>query len=127
MTWLRFQVPAPLLPARVERGRLVAKITGSAGRLEIAASRNGDTVPLKTWFAPAGILTLEIADPNVLALSADGGLFLRVSGGDPDQDVPLAAASTTGKASLWRIESLSLEVRIQTAAVATPIELNEIP
>ncbi len=114
-TWLRFQVPAVLLPLQVQRARLMIQVTGPVGMLEIAAHRAPDIVALKTWIDPVGTLTLDITDIELVKVSADGGLLLRVSGGDPDRPELTNADLQHGeKRSYWQIESLTLDLRGKT-------------
>lgn len=114
-TWLRFQVPVVLLPLQVQRTRLMIQVTGPVGKLEIAAHRAPDIVPLKTWIDPVGTLALDITDTELLNVSADGGLLLRVSGGDSDRPELTNADLQHGeKRSYWQIESLTLDLRGKT-------------
>lgn len=116
-TWLRFQVPRVLLPVAVQRGRLTVQVTGPVVRLEIASQRRNqnDVVPIKTWSDPVGTVSLDITDPEVLQVAADGGLLLRVSAGDPKLlDQVAATPDRDAKMSYWRIESLALELYVRT-------------
>ena len=110
--WLRFQVPPILLPLEPVNARVTVQVTGPVGKLEIAALRGKEAVPLKTWLDPVGTLALDISDPALLAIEADGGLVLKVSGGDPAR--PELTKSSV-KTSYWRIESLRLELRARTS------------
>ena len=117
MTWLKFQIPGALLPVAVQSGRLVIRVAGPVVRLEIAGLRPNrqDVVPIKTWTDPVGTLSLELTDAELLSVAADGGLMLRVSGGDPKRVE--STSSTTdldAKVSYWRIESLALDLRVKT-------------
>jgi hypothetical protein len=116
-TWLRFQIPAVLLPIAVERARIAVLVKGPIGKLTLASYRpaSQSIVPLKTWTDPVGTLTWEITDPDLLTVSADGGLLLRVSGGDPDRpELAQPKSSEQGSVSFWKIESLTLELQAQT-------------
>ena len=116
-SWLRFQLPSVLLPVAVQRGRLVIRVTGPVVHLEVAGLRSNQTdiVPIKTWNDPVGTLSWELTDPEVLSLSADGGLLLRIAAGDPKLTDQVAASSNSdGKLSYWRIESLTLELKVKT-------------
>lgn len=118
-TWLRFQIPAVLLPIAVERGRVIVQVKGPVGKLSLAGYRPSTqaVVPLKIWMDPVGTLALEITDPELLTVSADGGLLLRVSGGDPDRpELTQHEATETSLMSYWQIESLSLELNGKTIA-----------
>jgi len=116
-TWLRFQIPRQLLPVAVRRGRLVIQVTGPVGRLELAGQRpNGnEIVSIQTWKDPVGTLTWELTDPDLLSVTTDGGLLLRISGGESK---PLEQATSLpdsdSKVSYWQIESLALELHVRT-------------
>ncbi len=117
MTWLKFQIPEVLLPVAVQRGRVVIRVAGPVVRLEIAGLRPNrqDIVPIKTWTDPVGTLSLELTDSELLNLSADGGLMLRVAGGDPSRVESLSSTpDLDAKVSYWRIESLALELHVKT-------------
>jgi hypothetical protein len=115
-TWLRFQVPTVLLPAEVERARLTLQVTGAIGKIEIAGAREKEAVPIKTWIDPWGQLSLEITQPDLLPISADGGLLLRVSGGDPDRpELAQPDPENSLKRNYWRIEQLVLELSVAIA------------
>ncbi len=116
-TWLRFQIPRVLLPVAVQRGRLTVQVTGPIVQLEIAGHRRNqnDVVPIKSWSDPVGTVSLEITDPEVLQVAADGGLLLRVSAGDPKLlDQATLTPDRDAKLSYWRIESLALELYVKT-------------
>ena len=112
--WLRFQVPAVLLPLEPLRAKLTAQVTGPVGKLEIAGVRGKQMVFIKTWMDPVGTMSVEIDDPTLLQVTS-GGLLLKVSGGDPARP---ELTLSSGKASYWRIESLRLELRGKTAAAS---------
>lgn len=112
--WLRFQVPAVLLPLEPLRAMLTVQVTGPVGKLEIAGVRGQQTVSIKTWMDPVGTLSVEIDDPALLQVTS-GGLLLKVSGGDPARP---ELTLSSGKTSYWRIESLRLELHGKTAAAS---------
>jgi hypothetical protein len=111
-TWLRFQVPSVLLPLEPLRAKVTVQVTGPVGKLEIAGVRGQETVPLKTWKDPVGTLTVELDDPALLQVK-QGGLLLKVSGGNP---IPLGVTQSSGKPNYWRIESLRLDLYGKTVA-----------
>lgn len=119
-SWLRFQIPQVLLPVAVQRGRLMIQVAGPVVRLEVAGLRpNGqDVVPIKTWNDPVGTLSLELTDPELLTVAADGGFLLRVSAGDPKRLEQMTdPADPDARVSFWRIESLALELHVKTTEV----------
>ncbi len=106
---LRFQLPAEVLPFRVERARLFAKASAPARRVTVAGRADGKTVEVFGVESPLAPVEVELTDERFLRLDADGGLLLNVAvsapgggGADGNQPVP------TGEK--WRIEYLELEV-----------------
>ena len=117
VSWLRFQIPRLLLPVAVQRGRLVIQVTGPVIRLEVAGQRpnHTDVVSIQTWKDPVGTLSLELTDSELLTVTADGGLLLRISGGEPNQlEQVISIPDQDSKVSYWQIESLALELRVKT-------------
>jgi hypothetical protein len=116
-TWLRFQLPTVLLPIAIERGRVTVQVNGPVGKLSLAGlhPRTKEVVPLKTWIDPVGSLSLEITDPDLLSVSADGGLLLHIAAGDADRpELTQLDATETSIKSYWQIESLNLELKAKT-------------
>lgn len=110
-TWLQFQVPPSLLPIEPQTARLVIRVDGPVGKLTIAGTDGADDI--RTWVDPVGTLELTIDDPQVLSLTGDGRLLLKVAGGDPDRPELTHSSGGEGgveRVSYWRIESLSLEL-----------------
>lgn len=115
-TWLRFQIPSVLLPLQPVSARIVIKVTGPMGKLEIAALRQGKVEVLKTWKDPVGTLELPITGGDLLGLDAQGGIQLRLSGGDPDRPELTKTETADGpKTNYWRVESLAMELKAKTA------------
>ncbi|MFN0018160.1 MAG: hypothetical protein ACKVP0_07875 [Pirellulaceae bacterium] len=116
--WLHFQIPSVLLPLEPLQAKVTVQVAGPMGKLEIAAVRGTDTVVLKTWSDPVGTLSAEITDPALLQVN-DGGLLLKISGGDPSRP---SLTNSSGKASYWRIESLRLEMTGTTASLSPVVK-----
>lgn len=115
--WFRFELPKALLPVVIQGGQVRVQVTGPIGKLSLAVhqSRDNSTVPLKTWIDPVGTVILDLDDPSLLNVTADGGFLLQLSGGDPDRpELTQPGAGTDGKVSYWQIESLKLDLRIKT-------------
>jgi hypothetical protein len=120
-TWILVQAPGKLLPLTPTEARLVIRVSGPVGRLEIAGYRDGQVVPLQSWVDPVGTLTASIRDPGVLQLAASGQLALRVSGGDPDRrELTNSSEDGSGRVSYWAIESLDVELQATVAEVPAP-------
>jgi hypothetical protein len=126
--WLRFQLPASLLPLELSRAQLVITVTGPVGRVEISALRRrpdnlapggeaaaagrDEVVSVKTYNAPVGTLPVaEILDSDLLRLDSTGGFVLGLAVGNPHQPPPTPKpGSDDAKVSFWKIEHLSLEL-----------------
>jgi hypothetical protein len=115
--WLRFQIPVELLPLKLTRAKVVIQVVGPMGKLEISSyrAREGgrrEAVSLKTWHQPVGMLpALELTEPDLLGLDAEGGFILGLTAGKVDQphEAP-ASGDESLKPAAWRIERLSLEL-----------------
>lgn len=124
-TWLRFQIPTVLLPIAVDRGRVTVRVKGPVGKVALAGYRlnTNAIVPLKTWSDPVGTLSLDITDPELLAVSADGGLLLHIAAGDKDRpELTQREATDNSIMSYWQIESLTLELHAKTIAPVIAVE-----
>lgn len=120
-SWFQFQIPPPLLPIEMKSARMTLRVTGPAGKLEVAGFANGQVVPLKTWKDPIGTLSIELSDPQVLSVNAQGRLTLRLAIGDPDRpELTQSADNASETLSYWRIESLDLELTAQVLEVSQP-------
>jgi hypothetical protein len=106
---LRFQLPGAVLPLKVERVRLVAKIDARARRVAVAGHAAGAVVNLYSEENPLGPIHLDIADARFLQLDADGGLHL-----DVNISATLPGAAAADGPPKWSIEYLELEVRGMT-------------
>src|SRR5262245_16117390 len=88
---------------RAERGRLAVQVSGPIGKLEIAGHREGLPIPLRTWIDPVGALSFELNESELLPVAADGGILLRVSGGDPDRpELTQTTENSILTAHYWR-------------------------
>lgn len=127
--WLNFQIPIELLPLTVNRARLDLKVTGPVGRIEIQGLQNKKAVSLKTVMDPVGSLSIELNDPQFLSVTAEGGLVLAVSGGDPSRPELTQTLEQSGqpnkqdgagshiqntKVNYWKIESLTLQLWVKS-------------
>ncbi|RPI80349.1 MAG: hypothetical protein EHM42_12230 [Planctomycetaceae bacterium] len=115
-TWLQFQAPTSLIPFEALSARVRIDVSGPMGLLELAGWKNGALEVLKTWRDPAGPLTFEITDPDVLKIT-DGSFILRFSAGDPSRP-ELTSRTENGQVlkSTWKMESLSVDLKARTLA-----------
>ena len=98
---MRFQLPASVLPLRVERIALHLQMRAPARRVAIAGLANGQQVPLESVDNPTTPIRVEITEERFLRIDEQGGLHvvLTISNlAEGPVDTP------------WRIESLGLEV-----------------
>jgi hypothetical protein len=120
--WLKFQLPRELLPLELTRGRLVIRVTGPLGRLEVfglyrepgdvrTGAIGGQPVSIHTWDQPVGTLPVPLDDSNLLRVGNDGSLVLGLAIKGPERLVEHdQTAPPDEKPSYWRIEELSLEL-----------------
>jgi hypothetical protein len=114
-SWFRFQIPEVLLPVEFVSGRVALQVSGPIGKVEVAGVRGDKAVPLQTWVDPVGKITFDLTDRELLPISEDGGLLLRVSGGDPDRpELTRPDGDRVGRANYWQIESLKIDLRVRT-------------
>jgi hypothetical protein len=117
---LRFQIPSSVLPMKVERARLLAKVNAPLRRFTVSGKGDGGRVELLAKDGPIDTLPLEIVREDLLRLDERGGLHLDIAVSDrlgrqpaaltkpgPGGKVPQGEAETEIK---WSIESLELEV-----------------
>jgi len=110
--WLRFEIPRVLRPLQLTSGRITVRVTGPVGKLELAALRDDDVTPLKTWLDPVGTLSLDLQQEQLPLPDPQGGIVLRVTGGDPDRpELTNPDPEGTGNVSYWKIESLALDLQ----------------
>jgi hypothetical protein len=106
---LRFQLPAEVLPFRVERARLSARVTAPSRRVTVAGRADGQAVEVFGTESPLAPIEVELTDERFLRLDKEGGLLLNVAVSAP------VAGGAAGKqppppAEKWLIEYLELEV-----------------
>ena len=127
-SWLKIQVPKELLPLRASRARIDFRVSGPIGRIEIMGLNDGQIIPVKVIDDPVGDFSVEVTDPNVLAIAEDGGLPLGLVAGDTrrketvkETAVTMQKAQKTGandfdrdlKVNYWRIESMTLQLWVK--------------
>lgn len=103
---LRFQMPASVLPLKVEKATLFVHARTPFRKFTVSGGKDGKQ-PLHRADAPVEPMRIEITDASLLQLDDQGGLFLSVAIGE--------AAAGGDSDTAWKIESLSLEVTGRTA------------
>jgi hypothetical protein len=101
---LRFQVPTSVLPLKIEKARLIAKVDIPMRQFTIKG-HSGDkgTVVLGSYQSPVETLELEITRKDLLSLDDQGGLRIDIEMGDPSPD----SGETPPK---WIIHSMEMEI-----------------
>jgi hypothetical protein len=104
---LRFQLPAVVLPFKVERARLVGKIDTPGRRVTVSGLVGSEAIELYRADSPLDPVRVEIAEERLLRPDAEGGLHLNL-----DVSAPLGgeAGSAQRVNEKWIIEYLELEV-----------------
>ncbi len=110
--WIRCEIPQVLLPVEIESARIIVRVTGPVGKLELSVSRDNQIVPLQTWIDPVGTLTLDLDGSQLPALDDAGYVYLRVAGGDSDRPELYEPDPESGKLNYWRIDSLTMELQV---------------
>jgi hypothetical protein len=104
---LRFQLPSSVLPMKVKRARLFAKVDAPMRRFIVRGLANGKPVELRNVENPVDTVFLEIQREDLLRLDEQGGLHLEIAVSDAD-------VADEGRPPKWTIQSLELEVVGQT-------------
>ncbi len=112
---LRFQLPETVLPLKVERARLVAKIDAPSRRVTIAGRTDGGLFEVHRIESPLDPIRVDITEERLLRLDEEGGLHLNVALSD------LLKADEAGQGGFqaserWTIEYLELEVTGRTVS-----------
>jgi hypothetical protein len=106
---LRFQLPTEVLPLKVERARLLAKIDAPGRRVTIAGLAEGKPVEVHRVDSPLDPIRVEISEERLLHVDAGGGLHVNVTIGSSGNRREGAQG-----AEKWTIHYLELEVTGQT-------------
>src|SRR5262249_55728321 len=72
-----------VLPLKVERARLFARVQAPSRRFSVAGHADGRPVPLHAVESPLDPVRLEIVEERFLRLDEQGGLHLHVAVSDP--------------------------------------------
>lgn len=105
---MRFQLPPSVVPMTLEKAVVHVKMKAVARPVKFSHIAGDAPTPLKAVDGPTEPIRLELTDPKLLALDADGGWHFGISVGD--------AVNHANKLDQhWTIESISLEVEGRTA------------
>jgi len=106
---LRFQLPAEVLPLKVERARLLAKIAAPARRVAIAGWADGKPVEVHRVDSPLDPIRVDLTVEGFLRPDAEGGLHVNLTISDS-----LPGRGAGQESEKWTIHYLELEVIGQT-------------
>jgi hypothetical protein len=105
---LRFQLPAAVLPFKLERARLMAKVDASARRVTVTGHAGEQRVELYRADSPLGPLSVDIAEERLLQLDGQGGLHLNLAISDVLETSKAGGRAAGGER--WIIDFIELEV-----------------
>ena len=113
-TYLRFKLPADIIPLQVERCHLTIQIDALSRQVEIVGFDNDKTITLEVHDGPLGTIRLAIDRSDVLRLDEHGRLLLGLFvGKHPDESNDVGF----DKSALgWQLKSVSIDVEGQTLA-----------
>ena len=117
-TWLGFQIPSTLLPAKLSKVSFTIKVSGAIGQIEILSFQNNAVVSLQKLTNPVGTVQAEISDVSALNLNEAGDLIIGIKAGDPAKAASSGEVATTKvgqTVDYWKIESLGLNVWATTS------------
>ena len=108
---LRFQMPPSLLPLTLDKAALHLRVRAPSRRVSVWADADGQRVPLYDGVNPLDPIRVELTDPRLLRLDADGGLTLTLAISDPvaEPGDKTEKSSKNAAENAWKIESLTLE------------------
>jgi hypothetical protein len=106
---LRFRLPASVLPLKVERARLAARIDAPGRQVLITGRAADGLVELYRADSPRGAIRLDLTDERLLRLDDHGGLRLNLSVSEPLGGGGLDLGGLSQDRT-WAIEYIELEV-----------------
>jgi hypothetical protein len=104
---LRFQVPPSVLPLKVEKARLFARVDIPMRRFTIRGHSDKGPVEVRSFQSPVDLLEFEITREDVLTLDEQGGLHLDIEVGE-------AAPDSGERPPKWTLHSLEIELTGRT-------------
>ncbi len=104
---LRFQVPPSVLPLKVEKARLFAKVDIPMRRFTVRGHSAKGPIELRSLQSPVDLLEIPVTREDVLALDEQGGLHLDIEVGE-------AAPDSGELPPKWTIHSLEIEINGRT-------------
>jgi hypothetical protein len=100
----RFQVPPSVIPLKIEKARLFAKVDAPMRRFTIKGRSAGKKfVELRSYESPSETLQIEITQEDLLSLDEQGGVRIEIAMSEP-------APNGTDQPPKWTIQSLEMEL-----------------
>lgn len=116
-TMLRFQVPASVLPCRLERGRLTVRLVAPRRTFSVSAFRGGEPVVLAEVAEPTGVYDVELSAEDLGLVDGDEiPIEIAVSPTAAEIEAAARAADGTPPAAIaqgqaaWHIDSVALSI-----------------
>ncbi len=104
--WLRFQLPAAVLPLKVQSAKLSWTINAASRSVQIYGVNGNEMIELRKLSRPIGTYSVVVDQPELLQLDADGGLRFVISVGADETTKPKDQMAVAP----WKMESMQLEV-----------------
>jgi hypothetical protein len=111
---LRFQLPSVVLPLKLERVRVSAKIRAPSRRVTLAGKAGAESVEVYSSLSPLDPFQVDITDERLLHLDDSGGLHLNLTVGDLQKGGPELAQDLFQQGYKWTIEYLEIEATGRT-------------
>lgn len=116
---LRWQLPATVLPLKVERATLTLNGNIPSRQLEVFAIRNDQAVSIAQQPNASGRIEIHITQAELLSLDDQGGITLEIQVGELDEQIGARSVAN----GTWSILSSTLDVWGRTL----PAEAEETP
>lgn len=108
-TWLRFQVPAEVLPLRIEQAWLVVDLDVPGRRVDILGREAGQVVVLASRQSPLGRIRFALEGREALRVDPRGRVLLGIRVG-PDSAPSDSQGVAVPAGTPWKIASVALEI-----------------
>ncbi len=104
-TWLKFQIPEPILPIDLQQVRLTIRITAPDRQVQLVRLVEGQIQELSSETNPIGRFEWTITPPSLPNVDESGAVLLGISVGEA------VDSEGSNKKAAWKIDFLSMEVR----------------
>ncbi len=117
VTRLRFQIPAAVLPIRVDAASLTLDCHAPSRTLDVFVVGEAGRERVGEYVSPSGEITVRVEEPERLATDPAGGLTFEIAVGELRSEVDEVTLATGG----WSIRDSRLEVSGLTLPSATEV------